>query len=846
MKLPPLLLFIPLFLIPAPARAQEPADLEEMDDFQAALRALEDDLPSVAAQKLQRLYRDTRASLPESGRRLLTRTFFESLFATERFERMLHYAEQPFFADQPGTKFWKGVALGRTEKPAEAVALLRPIAGDESHRYREAAALAGSRLLLRLDRPEAAIEMLQPLFRSQVKPRLQALAMIRAAEIHLARDRPEEAKALLGLIPDEPGPELASELVYVRAKIALAEKRFEEAAKVASQLMKDTLHRHLSLHNRSLLLRADALLAQERQEDAVSLLQQFVSEQPNASLLPLAFQRLDEAGFFSSRQIALKSWLRSSSPRVRALTQFYICDWAETDPEHIAHLETFLREFPDHELQAPARLKLALIQVSRAPEESARLLAPLKDLELSPAMRQAIADVAARAQFALGNYSAAADSFRQTGRSLQDLNHIFNAAVSAIYADDPRHFQEDLQYLALDETTRDTRIELELERGLYLAAQNHPNAIRLLKQFTREHPDHPRVEEAEIAIAELYLLVGFPIQSDRARRQLESLTSRELPPSHQEQVDYITFWIEAIDGNRAQAVRLGRRFLQTWPDSTRRGDVLMKIGEMHYAARDFAQAQSAFDELVQEDPKGPYSEAALFFSAKSAIYSMNQQDREEAIRKWRIVIDRGGALANEARHQQSLAKLREGKPREALAVIEALLDRRNRISPELRMAALITRGQALMDLVKRSEDPDGMLIAAIATFDQIIEDRYANRFWVNQAALLKGKCLEGLGDDDKALEVYYDVVNRSPLSNLNGREAPEYTWYYRAGFAAIEILRNRKQWRSAVRLAERLGDTSGPRAGEAAELANRLRLLHFIWDDESAPESVDASRTTAP
>ncbi|MEO0448053.1 MAG: tetratricopeptide repeat protein, partial [Verrucomicrobiota bacterium] len=346
------------------------------------------------------------------------------------------------------------------------------------------------------------------------------------------------------------------------------------------------------------------------------------------------------------------------------------------------------------------------------------------------------------------------------------------------------------------------------------------------------NPEHPRLIDAEIAIAELYLLVGFPIQSGRARRQLEQVRQRSLSAPQKETADYLSFWIEAAEANLSRADELGRMFLDAWPSSPRRPEVLMKMGEMHFAERDFARAQATFDELVRTFPDSPLSEAALFFSAQSARSSMNRKDRDTAIQTLGKIIDRGGPLAEEARHQQALAKLADGQPEEALAVLESLLGLRKDLSPSLQLAALITKGRAHYALTERNELPENMLIAAIGAFDQVIEFPNANRSWVNRASLHKGRCLERLGDDNRALEVYYDVVNRRPDEGLNGREAPEYTWYDRSGFAAIEILRNRKDWRSAVRLAERLGETNGPRATEAKELANRMRLLHFLWEEE--------------
>ena len=56
-----------------------------------------------------------------------------------------------------------------------------------------------------------------------------------------------------------------------------------------------------------------------------------------------------------------------------------------------------------------------------------------------------------------------------------------------------------------------------------------------------------------------------------------------------------------------------------------------------------------------------------------------------------------------------------------------------------------------------------------------------------------------------------------------------------AGFAGIALLQEQRNWRGAANLADRLGLTEGSRAVEAAELAKRIRLQHFLWGDATDP-----------
>jgi tetratricopeptide (TPR) repeat protein len=368
---------------------------------------------------------------------------------------------------------------------------------------------------------------------------------------------------------------------------------------------------------------------------------------------------------------------------------------------------------------------------------------------------------------------------------------------------------------------------LELERALFLAAGKHPEALTALKDFTRDHPDHPRMLEASLAIAEFHLL-EFPPRVVAARRQLESLRSTQLSAALQEQADYVGFWIEIASENPDAAARAGESFLAVWPASSRRAEVLMKVGELYFNADDFPRARAKFETLYKEDPSGSQAETALFFAAKAA---MSAQDSKQAIALWAEVIDRKGPLAMESRRQQALSLMREGNPDDAIRVLDSILRSTESIPPDLRLAALLNRGQAYLEKSKQLPSSQETLIAAVAAFDEIIDAAGPDRMWRNQAMVFKGKCLELLEDDDQALEVYYDVVTRSPTEGLRADQVPEYAWYYRAGFAAIALLQEQRNWRGAANLADRLGQTEGSRGVEAAELAKRIRLQHFLWGD---------------
>jgi hypothetical protein len=49
---------------------------------------------------------------------------------------------------------------------------------------------------------------------------------------------------------------------------------------------------------------------------------------------------------------------------------------------------------------------------------------------------------------------------------------------------------------------------------------------------------------------------------------------------------------------------------------------------------------------------------------------------------------------------------------------------------------------------------------------------------------------------------------------------------------AIELLEKSGQWEGAARMAERLAQAGGDRAIEAKDVATKIRLERFLWDDK--------------
>ncbi len=825
------LLLPPLFLLGL-APAQDEDDTRPVlddEDFQTASEALADGLPAVAAQSLKTIYRQRASGMDEAARVLLAETLLECLAHSGRHEELLAFANDAFISELSATPFWRATAYALRGDASVAILQFTELASIADHPFAGYAALSAANLQAGQGDFDAALTGLKPLTRDAAHP-LHIHARFKAAELLLDAGRPADSRQMLNGIVDLP-PERLNTLEFLQAKEALASGRLAEAENRLEALAARTRQIDPRIHDRSRILLASVLRDRDRTDDATGILLRFVSERPTSPVLHQAFAGLQALGFFQRNQPVFENWLRSESENLQALTRYHRATGTDVGLAR-RDLEDFLRLHPDHPLVPLASLKLAERLLEADPERSLELAKPVRTSAPSPEIASLADHLTGRAQFQLGRYGEASDAFRESATRTRDRDSVFNSAVAALYAKDDAQYRTELQQLNLQRENRRLAVELELERALFLAASSPGSALEALKAFIRDRPKHPRVPEAELAMAELFLL-DFPPKPVSARKQLDLLLQRDLTRELAMQAGYVAVWTAAASGNLRETMDEGVDFLQRWPDSPLRDEVRMKLAEIHYANKDFPNAQTQFETLVEDAPDSRYAETALFFAAKAAQASMSTTGLQQAIVLWGKVVDRGGPLAEEARRQQGLVKLKQGQPDDALLVFNQVLANGDRLDPELRLATLIDKGQAYYLKSNQSEARTQLLIAAIAAYDEVRSSPKVTRFWKNQASVYKARCLEELKDFDQALQVYYEVVRRPPNFELGPEEAPDYTWYYRAGFGALALLRERKAWRAAVQLAEKMAATRGTRAEDAARIANELRLKHFIWDDYS-------------
>src|SRR5207249_8084130 len=139
-----------------------------------------------------------------------------------------------------------------------------------------------------------------------------------------------------------------------------------------------------------------------------------------------------------------------------------------------------------------------------------------------------------------------------------------------------------------------------------------------LHQFIHDFPKNPRVSEAWVGLAGLGCR-SAPPRVDEARKNLARATELRPTAAAAERADYLTIWVEeSARGDETKVIDLAKRFLEQHGLSPFASEVRMKLAELYYRRQDFANAQTQFELIAQQNPDDSLAETALFFAAESA------------------------------------------------------------------------------------------------------------------------------------------------------------------------------------------------------------------------------------
>ena len=785
-----------------------------------ASEPLTEGVPEVAVVRLRGLLRQ---NLAEPEWRAAAEKLLEAMVAANQTADAFNLLADPRLRLSPSANFWYAQLLARTHREAEALAIYRQIATDTNSSFRLDARIGAAEMLRALGRTDEALQTFSELFRD---PKWSVRAQLRAAELYLDKSDAVNARRLLEKVQPSTTSE-KRERHFLRGRLEVALQRPDRAITIFESVLKNPEGATHETLTAALSALADAQLQLKTPETGDHVLENFIEHRPSDVDLARVFAKLDEL-YRAERKPSraeLDRWTRDPAEPRRAFAQWYLARFDLRLGRRDRALEYFnalRRTHPQLPVLASAFLEFAQLELEeRHFDEALAELNEARTLRPEPAVLDRVNLLAAQIHYRAKHFDAATAGFDQIGHSNSTLASLamFNAALSWLQEGDEARFLADAEEFGKKTKDEKSRADLRLEAGLMEAAKGDSRASDSLRNFLREFPGAERAAEAWVGLAEL-AFHATPPRLDEARRNLARAAESKPTPTAQERADYLAIWLEdATSGGESNVIALAKKFIQEHESSGLVASVRMKLGEMYYRAEDFANAETQFELLAEQNSAGPFSERALFFAGEAAMASMAGQSLDRGIVLFDRVVQLNGELKWAARNEQAVIERKLGKPQDALVLYDEVLNGGAR--PAEKREAICGKGDIFFEMA--ATDPQNYQ-RAIEAYDKLATDRDAPAHWRNQALFKRGLCLEKKADRAAALASFYTVLDEGIRSD----RPHEFFWFYKAGFNAGHLLEADAKWESAAAVYEKLATAGGTRSDEARERLDRLRLEHFL------------------
>src|SRR5438094_3940443 len=730
------------------ARADISAEIAE------ASAPLPEGVPEVAAVRLQALL---NRNLPDAEWRAIAEKLAEAQVAAREPEDTLVLLADGRVRKLPWAKFWRAQAFAGLKRWADALPLYEELATHEGSPFRGAATFGAAEMLRALGKREEALRKLNLLLHDK---EWAMRGQLRAREIAIEMADASNAQRLW----EQMKPRLVAERRdrrLLRGRLELILQRPERAIGMFQTLLKRPEGAAHATLIAALFGIAEAHLQLKTPEAGDDVIEQFVDLHPADSDLPLLFAKLDElyrAEHKPSRN-ELEKWVRRPEEPRRTFARWYLARLEIRGGRSDRALQLFSdlrRTGIKSPAIAPAFLEFAQFEVEdRHFDEAIAILDDARLLRPEPASLARIDFLSAQAHYLAKRFDTATAAFEQIAHSNSPWARaaLFNASNGWLQLGNHARFL--VNYSELDKQGGDdeARANLRLEEGLMQAAKGDKKAEVSLQQFIRDFPKNPRVSEVWVALAEL-AFHSSPPRMDDARKDLARAAESAPTAAAGERADYLSIWVEeSAGGNETKVIELAKRFLEQHGLSPFAPEVRMKLAELYYRRQDFANAQTQFEIIAQQNPDDPLAEKALFFAAESAISSMSEHTLDRALVLFDQVVQKNGAMRWAARNEQAVIERKLGKTKDALALYDEVLKCDAGLSDK--REALCGKGDIFFEA--GTTDPNSYQ-RAIETYDQLASDKKEPIDWRNQALFKKGLCLEKKSDRAGALATFYEIL----------------------------------------------------------------------------------------
>jgi TolA-binding protein len=792
------------------------------DDLAAASAPLSQGVPEVAVVRLQSLLNE---NLPESDWRAVAEKLAEAQVAANQPEATLVLLNDARLRDLRWAKFWRAQALASISRWSDALPLYNELSKEPSP-FQKPAVFGAGEALRALGEREEALKTFASLAHDK---EWGTRAQLRAAELHIDLGNAAEARRVLEHLQPASVAERRERRV-LRGRLELLSHRPDRAIGMFEAILKRPEGTPHPILLAALFGIADAHLQLKTPETGDDVLERFIDRNYADRDLPLIFAKLDEL-YRAERKPSrneLEKWVRRPEQPRRTFARWYLARLeiraGRRERAHQLFEDLRATEIKSSAL-APALVEFAEFEVNDGRfDEATAILNDARLLGPDEALLSRIDFLSAQAHYLARQFDTATAGFEQIAQRdpRSATAALFNASSGWLQVGNHTRFIADYNELEKQGADEQSRADLRLEEGLMQAAKGDKKAAASLERFIHDFPTNTRVSEAWVGLAEL-AFHSAPPRLDEARKDLNHVVASRPTAAAAERADYLRIWVEdAAGGNESKVIELGKRFLEHHAQSQFAREVRMKLAELYYRGQDFANAQTQFEIIAQQNPNDPLAEKALFFAAESAMSSMSEHTLDRALVLFDQVVQKNGAMRWAARNEEAVIERKLGKPKDALALYDEVL--KSDAAPSEKREALCGKGDIFFEA--GATDPSSYQ-RAIESYDQLAADKEASIHWRNQALFKKGLCLEKKGDRPGALATFYNILEDESRPG----ERRELFWYYKAGFNAARLLEEDSKWESAVAIYDKLVAAGGSRSEEAKARLNNIRLEHFLWTD---------------
>lgn len=849
---------------PSPT-APQPQDRQALlknKKYQQGLKALEDRLPLEASKHFQECLNSK--TTPESQKAVIRPFLAEALIRARKTEEGLNAWEQ--LPDSPMKSYW--MAAGLFNKGSFTKALEKLSAIPETDPLFLYGLQLQAQLARQLHDRQLLLETLTRLGQAE-SPAISRTAHVLLADVLANMERYQEAAAILEQFKTEMNGSTAKDLPMrsyaelVEGKLADRQGNLDQAINIFAAVMDNKAYPE-KIRDLGRLALAKAEIAREKnnpeqaeeetraqpQEEeaeaphtagtAEERLLAFIGGKSESSLLMDAFNILLEEDIFRTNPQALEKLTGWASARdaVRQPAAMYAMGsllLAKDDLAGAVNMaEEGLAKYPQSlPVQALSLNTITALLDKNRVEDAERLISKY------PGSSPGLVFQQGAVAFRKGDYPLAQSLFRDAARRASEKtaeSALFNENLSALNAHDAAGAAALVKEAAGSAPLRE---HILFEQAHYAARRMAPQAPELLARFVAAAENPALKTQARLDQAEVALNLNPP-DLETVQAVLPLLEKEQLTPDQTMQLARLNILEAESRQEWPGAIQACRQAIALDAEGKQADMLYLKLGELLYKNGDFHEAQLVLQPFPSKYPDSPLKAAALFLAGKAAQQSNTGNTLKAALNIFKTLGAENTPFAQPAKIEEASVLLRMGEADQCIATLEQLLS--TPLPRYMRLLALSIQADAW---VTKEDTHSDTLRKAIALCTEILDTPNLGLAWKFKALTQRAQFYERMNDQKRALDDYASILAHTP-SGRSANKRRDWHWFYNAGFASIRLLGQLQDWNGALALAQKLAQTSGPRAREAAAYARRIQLEHFIWQDEAENASPETGTPELP